>query len=89
VRESVLQSLPITQTKDERNCGVWMVDVRTGEIAGWLKFEGVVQEIFEVVVLPSRWPVIVEDTSLSRNAFVLPDETLREVLAGRAESVSA
>ena len=89
VRESVFQSLPITQTKDERNCGVWLVDTRTGDIVGWLKFEGVVQEIFDVVVLPSRWPVIVEDTSLSRNAFVLPDETLREVLAGRAESVSA
>jgi uncharacterized protein (TIGR03032 family) len=89
VRESVFQSLPITQTKDERNCGVWMVDVRTGEIVGWLKFEGVVQEIFEVAVLPYRWPVIVEDASLARNAFVLPDETLREVLAGRVESLSA
>lgn len=80
VRESVFTSLPITQTRDERNCGVWLVDTRTGEIAGWLKFAGVVQEIFEVAVLPHRWPVLVEDTSLSRNAFVLPEEALGQLV---------
>ena len=80
VRESVFQSLPITQTRDERNCGVWLVDTRTGSIDGWLKFEGVVQEIFEVAVLPFRWPVIVEDASVSRDAFVLADDVLRDVM---------
>ena len=89
VRESVFASLPITQTKDERNCGVWMVDIRSGHTAGWLKFDGVVQEIFEVAALPYRWPVIVEDAPLTRNAFVLPDETLSEVLAGQAKGAKS
>lgn len=88
VRESVFQSLPITQSRSERNCGVWLVDTRTGSIDGWLKFEGVVQEIFDVAVLPHRWPVIVEDQTLARNAFVLPDDTLREMLAASAGVVS-
>jgi uncharacterized protein (TIGR03032 family) len=88
VRDSVFQSLPITQTRDERNCGVWLVDTRTGSIDGWMKFEGVVQEIFDVAVLPHRWPVIVEDPTLARNAFVLPDDTLRDMLAASARDVS-
>lgn len=80
VRESVFSSLPITARAGERNCGVWMVDTRTGEVGGFLKFDGVVQEIFEVTVLPSRWPVIVRDEGIARDSFVLPDEAIRQVV---------
>ncbi len=80
VRESVFSSLPITARASERNCGVWLVDTLTGEIVGFLKFDGVVQEIFEVTVLPHRWPVIVRDEGIAKDSFVLPDEALAQVV---------
>jgi uncharacterized protein (TIGR03032 family) len=81
VRESVFKDLPVTQTADERNCGVWVVDTRTGEIAGFVRFEGMVQEIFDVQALPGRrWPTILREPSdLTASSFVLPDEALKNV----------
>ena len=79
VRESVFSSLPITEQAAERNCGVWAVDTRTGEIVGFLKFEGVVQEIFDVHVLPATWPAIIDAGELTINAFVLSDEALASI----------
>ncbi len=81
VRESVFKDLPVTQTADERNCGVWVVDTRTGEIVGFVKFSGVVQEIFDVQVIPGlRWPTILREPSdLTASSFVLPDEALAQV----------
>lgn len=81
VRESVFSQLPVTQTREERNCGVWIVDTRNGQIAGFVKFQGVVQEIFDVQVLPGmRWPTFIQEPStLTTSAFVLSDEALKQV----------
>jgi uncharacterized protein (TIGR03032 family) len=81
VRESVFSDLPVTKTADERNCGVWVVDTRSGEIAGFVKFSGVVQEIFDVQVIPGlRWPTILREPSdLTASSFVLPDEALATI----------
>lgn len=77
VRESVFAGLPITSRAAERNCGVWVVDTGTGEIVGLLRFEGAVQEIFDVKVLPGiTWPTIVTDTSVLAGSFVLSAETM-------------
>ncbi len=81
VRESVFSSLPITEQAAERNCGVWMVDTRNGQIVGFLKFDGVVQEIFDVHVLPATWPSIIDPSELTLSAFVLPDEALKDVVS--------
>lgn len=79
VRESVFSSLPITSEAAERNCGVWMVDTRTGAIVGFLKFDGVVQEIFEVAVVQATWPTILDAGELTMNAFVLSESSLKDV----------
>ena len=81
VRESVFKDLPVTKTAEERNCGVWLVDTRTGDIAGFVRFEGIVQEIFDVQTLPGlRWPTILtEPADITDNSFVLPDEALAQV----------
>lgn len=79
VRETVFTELPITQKTEERNCGVWVVDIRNGEIIGFLKFEGVVQEIFDVQVLPGKWPVLVDNGPLTQNAYVLSEAGLKQV----------
>ncbi len=33
-------------------CGVYVIDTRTGDVAHWLRFEGVVSELFDVAALP-------------------------------------
>jgi uncharacterized protein (TIGR03032 family) len=82
VRETaVFSGLPITERLNERSCGVWAVDVRTGGTVGFLQFRGGVQEIFSVQVLPGiRFPdLLVDDGDLVRGSFVLPDAALAEV----------
>ena len=36
----------------EAQCGVQVIDLRTGAIAHWLRFEGMVTELYDAVVLP-------------------------------------
>ncbi|MCU1347184.1 MAG: repeat-containing protein [Acidobacteria bacterium] len=81
VRESnVFGGIPLVERVADRRCGVWVVDLRTGQTAGFLRFEGNVQEIFDIQVAPFRFPEIVEDTDdVVAGAFTLPDEALREV----------
>jgi len=80
VRESVFAGLPITSQAQERNCGVWVVDTADGAIVGMLRFEGAVQEIFDVKVLPGiTWPTIVTDPDTLGSSFILPPETLAKV----------
>ena len=33
-------------------CGVQIIDLRSGEIAHWIRLEGMVRELYDVVVLP-------------------------------------
>lgn len=82
VRETAtFAGLPITESSEPRYCGVYVVDLRTKQIAGFLRFEGAVQEIFAVQVLPNQiHPEIVTDNiEAISNSFVLPDAALKEV----------
>jgi len=75
IRESsTFGDLPVTHRLSERQCGVWMVDLRSGEIAGFLRFEDLVQEIFDVGLLAGvRFPEIAEATSpIVASSFALP-----------------
>jgi Domain of unknown function (DUF4915) len=36
----------------EAQCGLQVIDVRTGVVAHWLRLEGMVTEVHDVVVLP-------------------------------------
>jgi uncharacterized protein (TIGR03032 family) len=72
VRESVFRGLPIATTQ-ARECGVWVVDIRSGATVGFVRFTGSVTEIFDVQLLRGyTWPELAEtDTALSDDAFVL------------------
>jgi uncharacterized protein (TIGR03032 family) len=72
VRESVFRGLPVA-AQQARECGVWIVDTRTGETAGFLRFTGAVTEIFDVQLLVGyRWPELVDlGTPISDDAFVI------------------
>jgi uncharacterized protein (TIGR03032 family) len=37
----------------EARCGVQVIDLRTGDAVHWLRMEGVVEELYDVVVLPN------------------------------------
>jgi uncharacterized protein (TIGR03032 family) len=81
VRESATFSgIPLVERLEERTCGVWVVDLRTGQTLAFLRFEEGVQEIFAVQVLPARFPDMLEwgDERL-KTSYVLPDEALAAV----------
>jgi uncharacterized protein (TIGR03032 family) len=75
VREAnTFGGLPLTARLENRECGVWIVDTETGETMGYLRFDDVVQEIFDVQLLPGiRFPDVLEAGAPEMlNAFALP-----------------
>jgi len=86
VRESAMFSgIPLTERLDERTCGVWVVDIRNGQIVAFLRFEEAVQEIFAVKVVQGiRFPEILEPSDdLIAASYMLPDDALKDVPAER------
>ena len=82
VRETaVFSGLPLTERLNERICGVWVVNIETGQTVAFLKFEDAVQEIFAVRVLPNTpFPEIIDwDEKLIGSSYVLPDSALADV----------
>jgi len=82
VRETaVFSGIPLTQKLEERICGVWVINIKTGQTVAFLQFEDAVQEIFAVAVLPGiRFPEIIDwDEKLIASSYVLPDEALADV----------
>ena len=73
--------LPITEPSRTRYCGVWVVDLRSGQTVAWARFEDWLPEVFGVQVLPGiRYPELLYDghDEVIANAFALPDDALRE-----------
>ena len=89
VRESaVFSGIPLVERLEERTCGVWVVNIETGETIAFVRFEDAVQEIFAVEVLPGiRYPDLINhDAELIGRSFVLPDEALALVPEGLRSS---
>jgi uncharacterized protein (TIGR03032 family) len=86
VRETaVFSGIAIAEMpENERCCGVWAMDTRTGAIAGFVKFTAGVQELFAVQALASlHWPEILnEGQKQISDTYELPDEALRQVPHG-------
>jgi uncharacterized protein (TIGR03032 family) len=81
VRETaVFSDIPVAEL-EQRTCGVWVLNVSSGETIAFVRFEQAVQEIFAVEVLASsRFPDVINDNrELLASSYVLPDEALREV----------
>ncbi len=81
VREHVFADLPLGARLPERLCGIWAVDTTTGAILGYIRFDGAVQEIFDVQLLAgTTWPELVEpDADLVGMAIQLPAEALADL----------
>jgi uncharacterized protein (TIGR03032 family) len=82
VRESaVFSGIPLVERDEERSCGVWVVNIRTGQTVAFLRFESGVEEIFAVQVLHNtRFPEMVPfgDKRIA-TSYVLPDAALDDV----------
>ena len=75
IRESAtFGDLPVTQRLRERQCGVWMVDLGSGSTIGFLRFDDLVQEIFDVALLGGvRFPEVAEaDDLTTARSYALP-----------------
>ena len=64
VRESgTFGGIPLVQRVKDRVCGVWVVDIRDGRTLAQLRFDGIVQEIFDVQLLGGiAFPEILDRT---------------------------
>lgn len=84
VRESAIFSgIPLVERLEERTCGVWVVNIKTGETVAFLRFEEGVQEIFAVQALPARYPEMVEwGDDLVMTSYVVPEAALADVPQG-------
>jgi uncharacterized protein (TIGR03032 family) len=62
VRESnIFGGVPLVDRVPERQCGVWVIDIRTGGVVGFLRLEGTVREIFDLQVMYGfRYPELLE-----------------------------
>ena len=82
VRESaVFSGIPLVERLEERTCGVWVLNIETGQTVGFCRFEDAVQEIFAVELLVgSLFPDLINhDAELIGRSYVLGDEALAEV----------
>lgn len=85
VRESaVFSGIPLVERlkdAEDRTCGVWVLNIETGETLGFCKFEEGVQEVFAVEVLPGvRFPDLVNhDPEIVGRSYVLGDDALADV----------
>jgi uncharacterized protein (TIGR03032 family) len=82
IREKAMfGDLPISQVED-RTCGVWVVNLKTGKVDAFLRFDEGVEEIFAVrVVQNCRFPELFDwEDKLMASSYALPDKALREVV---------
>ena len=82
VRESAIFSgFPLVERLEDRICGVWVVNIDTGEVIAFTRFEGEVREIFavELLVGSSYADVINNDAEFIGRSYVLPDDAIELV----------
>jgi uncharacterized protein (TIGR03032 family) len=89
VRKKNLGTLQVTDgppltarlSEEERFCGIQVLNLATGNVEGFLKFDSGVEEIFAVQVLPGiRFPAVLEeDDPLLKTAYALSPEALAQV----------
>ena len=55
-RERTFSGLPLEENLAERKalaqCGLHVIDLRTGDVVHWVRMEGIIEELYDVLVLP-------------------------------------
>jgi uncharacterized protein (TIGR03032 family) len=77
IRETaVFGGVPIAEEIEERKCGISVVDLRSGNVVAFIEFEGTVEEVFDVQILPRfRFPAIVglQKKTIERACVIGPE----------------
>lgn len=77
IRETaVFGGVPIAEKMEDRKCGVSVVDLRSGNMVAFIEFEGTVEEVFDVQLLPGyRYPAIVglQKKTIQRACLIGPE----------------
>ncbi len=80
IRETaVFGGVPIAENVEERKCGVSVVDLRSGTVVAFIEFEGTVEEVFDVQLLPRfRFPAVVglQKKTIQRACVIGPETPL-------------
>ena len=79
IRESkMFGNLPIATKGIDLRCGIWVLDLRSGQVVQFMEFQAGVEEIFAVEVLAGqRFPEIVGfEQETVQGAFVIPHQPL-------------
>lgn len=72
--------MPVTRRVAAKRCGLWVIDTESGATVAFFEFTGGPDEVFDVKVLPHRYPVVLEPSSpLVASSFELPDEVLADL----------
>ncbi len=71
---SAMDGVPLAQRRAQLQCGVAVVDVRTGQVIASLEFQTAVEEIFDVQLLPGlRFPEVIGfQHDAIQHTFVVP-----------------
>jgi uncharacterized protein (TIGR03032 family) len=75
IREtSTFGGLPIAERIRELKCGVWCLDIASGQLVAFLEFQKGVDEIFDVQVLQGiQFPAVIGfQKETIQGAFVIP-----------------
>jgi uncharacterized protein (TIGR03032 family) len=82
VRETaVFSGIPITEQNIERNSGVWVINIQTGQVVAFVKFEDALHEIFAVQILQGiiSPDLINDELEIIHSSYELPDEAMKYV----------
>jgi uncharacterized protein (TIGR03032 family) len=71
---SAMDGVPLARRRNELKCGVAAVDLRRGQIVGFVEFQTAVEEIFDVqILLGVRFPEVVGfQKEAVHNTFIVP-----------------
>jgi len=77
----MFSGIPITEQNTKRNCGIWVVNIQTGQVVAYVKFEEALQEIFAVQILSGiNSPDLVnDDLEMIHSSYELPDDAMKHV----------
>jgi uncharacterized protein (TIGR03032 family) len=70
----------------ESRCGIGVIDLRSGAMAHWLTIEGIVQELYDVVVLPRvvrPMALGFKTEEIRRTISIAPQETVSGTVSAR------
>ncbi|MFT6006003.1 MAG: hypothetical protein ACI9SX_000974 [Pseudoalteromonas tetraodonis] len=91
IRETAMfAGLPLTKRKEDRRCGVWIVDLQSGESAGYLSFDTEVEEIFSVQCLPMKYPTLLEfDDKLLDTSYSVPASLIEKFVPAKPQQIDS